>query len=356
MSSGSRFTRTLTSPERRWWPWLLGVLIFFAPFMLLPLSQAAKPPAWNNIGQDAGAMEGAAFSSEKGLTTLYRWSAAGLYRSVDEGLGWIAIGDGLPRDNLGKLLMTSLAAGSNRRVYALAGEPGRRSLYRSLDAGETFELLFSPQQFDPSLLAVKPQGESDWLAFGGNNHLRSSFNSGNTWLEQRTPGAISAIYISDRLYIAGEGWLLTSGVSSQTWEEEKTPSDATPVQMFTPERAPHLLYVVTHQGELWRRDDMGQWERITTPARPAITAITGDPLIWQIVFLGDAGGDIWRSDDNAVTWRRIPGPITGAVTELFLEPSQRDRLYASIGYGLWWHALEPVAPTPTATSSPRRLR
>ncbi len=352
MSLDSRFSRMLTSPERRWWLWLLGVLIFFAPFALLPLTRAAKPPVWNNIGQETGAMTKAAFSSEKGLTTLYRWSAAGLYRSVDEGLSWIAVGEGLPRNNLGELLLTSLAAGGNRRVYALAGEPGRRSLYRSLDAGETFELLFSPQQFDPSLLAVRPQGESDWLAFGGNDHLRSSFNSGNTWLEQRTPGDITAIYISHRLYVAGEGWLMSTDFSSETWREEKPPADATPVQMLTPERAPGLLYVITRQGELWRRDDAGAWRRIVTPAHSALTAITSDPLIWQIIYLGDSGGDIWRSDDDAITWRRIPGPIAGAVKTLFLDPGQRDRLYAGVGYGLWWRALTPVAPTPTPTSSP----
>ena len=349
----SGFTRLVVSPERRWWLWLLGVLIFFAPFVLLPFSRAADIPVWNNIGQETGALENATFSSEKGLTTLYRWSAAGLFRSVDEGLSWIAIGQGLPRNSLGELLLTALSTGGNRRVYALAGEPGRRSLYRSEDAGDNFELLFSPQQFDPVLLAVRPSPETgaDWLAFGGGDHLRISRNGGNTWLEKRTPGPITAILISDQLYVAGEAWLMTSGESQDVWNEEKLPPGVTPVQMVTPERAPKLLYAITRQGTLWRRGS-GQWEQIRTPSDVAITAITLDPIIWQLIYLGDARGDIWRSDDSGGSWRRLRGPVTGAVRTLFLDPSQRDRLYAGVGYGLWWRAQEPVIPTPTVTSSP----
>ncbi len=297
-------------------------------------------------------MENAAFSSEKGLTTLYRWSASGLFRSVDEGLSWIAIGQGLPRNNLGELLLTALATGGNRRIYALAGEPGRRSLYRSVDAGDTFELLFSPQQFDPTLLAVKPLDETDWLAFGGDDHLRISRNGGNTWLEQRMPGPITALYISNRLYVAGEGWLKISGDSDSLGYQEKLPPGVTPVQMATPQRSEKWLYAVTQQGELWRRNEAGKWQPIPVPSKAAITSITLDPVVWQLIFLGDARGDIWRSEDSGVTWQRLPGPVTGAVSVLFLDPSQRDRLYAGIGYGLWWHAQKPIIPTPTATPSP----
>lgn len=297
-------------------------------------------------------MENAAFSSEKGLTTLYRWSASGLFRSVDEGLSWIAIGQGLPRNNLGELLLTALATGGNRRLYALAGEPGRRSLYRSVDAGDTFELLFSPQQFDPIFLTVKPQIETDWLAFGGGDHLRISRNGGNTWVEQRMPGPITALYISNHLYVAGQGWLRMSGDSEGLGHQEKLPPGVTPVQMAMPQRAEALLYAVTQQGELWQRSETGQWQPVSVPSKAPITAITLDPVIWQIIYLGDARGDIWHSDDSGVTWQRLPGPVTGVVSVLFLDPSQRDRLYAGIGYGLWWRAQMPVIPTPTATPSP----
>ena len=351
MTARSSFSQILASPERRWRLWLVGALIFFAPLALIPLAGRAATPAWNAIGQETGAMEGAAFGSEKGLTTIYRWSVTGLYRSVDEGRSWIPIGDGLPRDSLGRLLLSDLAVGSRRRVYALAGESSRRSLFLSTDAGEHFELLFSPQAFDPTLLAVDIRTEGDVIAFSGGDHLRFSVDGGNTWQEEVAPGPITALYLADALYAAGEGWLLARH-SDGPWDEEVLPAGMTPVMLMSPPRRPEWLYAVTSRGEVWRRDGVGTWKALAVPTSERITAIAGDPIIWQLLFLGDARGDIWRSDDAGGHWRRLRGPALGRVRFIFLEPSRRDRLYAGVGHGLWWHPLQPVEPTPTPTSTP----
>lgn len=331
--------------------WLLGALIFLAPLLLLPLAgKSVTFQTWTPLGQQQGAVQGVAFRSERGLTTIYLWNTSSLLRSVDEGHSWLPVGAGLPHDASQRLLLTQLVAGGQRRVYALAGEQGRRSLYRSNDAGETFKLLFSPQQFNPAYLAVKPGPENDILAIGGGRHVRLSQDGGNTWQEIRTPAPLTALHLADALYLAGPAWLWIIPDPVRPPQALAIPHRETPQTILASTRGPQVLFILTQEGHVWRWSPSQDW----VPLRPAqgrtITALTQDPIIWQHVFLGDSQGTVWRTQDTGAHWHTLDGPVRGPIQRLLLDPSRRDRLYALAGRTLWWHSVQPLAPTPTATA------
>ncbi len=103
----------------RWLIWVGGICLFVAPFLWLPKQPDVSGPAWQTAGRQSGATQGVALVNDQGLTVLYRWSAAGLWRSLDGGRTWIAGGAGLPRSRLDRLDPSDLR---RRRSWS-----GRRS-------------------------------------------------------------------------------------------------------------------------------------------------------------------------------------------------------------------------------------
>ena len=338
------------SSSRRWWLWFGGILLFFLPLALWPIAQAEEIRSWQPTGLDVGALRGAAFASDQGLTTIYRWSSASLLRSVDEGRTWIPIGEGLPTSATGAVTLHTLKPGGARTVYALSGEENRRALYRSMDSGATFELLHRPQDFSPSLLAAHAHPEGDWLIMADDDYLSWSEDGGVTWQSRQMAESVTVVYADDGFWAGGTGWLTV--MQGDNWQSLSLPEGVTPHQLISPIRNPDQLYVLHDQGLLRSATSGDDWQPVLLPGSHQITGLAIDPLVWQTLLAGDSVGGIWRSDDWGLTWVRLSNPTKGTVNFLFLAPENRSRLFVISGFDLWWIFQSPTEPTPTLTPSP----
>lgn len=380
-----------TDLGRRWLLWVLGLFLFFLPLLAL-LSPAAMqtPPFWSKseeeeswqlageqalatqgsaqVGDHGSIIAGLALASDRGLTTLFRWSPQALWRSADQGRTWSAIGDGLPTTSTGAQVLVDLQAGGIHTLYALAGPTGRRGLYRSTDSGARFDLLYQPLNFNPDLLAVRPAANGDIVALAGDETLVLSQDGGASWRDFRTPGHTLALVMTERGLWAvgsgeetggdGKGWVAytahtgdTAAVGDQ-WQLHPLPAGLQPRFLAGADRGPIQLYLGHAGGLLSSRDEGGSWQPVHLPSTSAPVALVLDPLIWQTLVLTDDAGGLWRSDDGGASWRRLPIPAGGAVREFVLAPDDRDRLYAIAGFDLWWLPQNPLHATPTRTATP----
>ncbi len=329
------------------WRWLVGILLFLSPLLAWPQGAVAPPSAWTATSGDWMAASGAAFASDRGLITLYRWSPAGLQRSVDAGLTWAAVGARLPGSLVGSLLLNDIQAGGARWLYALAGPPARSGLYRSQDNGATFDLIYQPLNFRPTLLAVNTLSPAAQVALAGENSVAITIDGGATWTQGQAPGPVQALAMGERVWVGGAGWLVSSEDGGLAWQMQALPTADLPLRLFIPPRGPAHLYLLAAEG-VWRTQDQGaSWQALTLPAVTPITALAFDPLVWQTLYVGDARGRVWRSDDWGASWQTLPSPRNGPVRLLFQPPGDRDRLFAASGFELWWITLTPLQPTPT---------
>ncbi|MCX7853459.1 MAG: hypothetical protein N2383_11810, partial [Caldilineales bacterium] len=352
----------LLSSMPRWLLWLGGVLLFLAPFLWIPKQPDVSAPVWQATGRQVGAAQGVALVNDQGLTGLYRWSAAGLWRSLDGGRTWIAGGAGLPRSRLDRLELIELRAGTSRgqggvaTLYALAGSPQNRGLYRSLDRGATFELLHRPLDFVPERLIVQP-GEKGIIGLAGGEQVSLSTDGGANWKTYRAPGPVRAVLAEPgRIGLAGRSWLVFSEDGGEHWQQRLLPDGIEPTFLLSSPRGPARLFVGHEQGILYSTDDGFTWQPLPQPGRQSLRLLVVDPLVWQILFAADGEGWLWRSDDGGRRWQPLVGPIAGRPRGLWVAPGDRDRLYVLAGFDLWWQALHLPVPTPTetATATPTR--
>lgn len=361
---------------QRWLLWLLGLVIFLTPLLAPSLSffqsGGERSGQWQLAGEQTSAVQGAAFASDQGLTTLYRWSPQAVWRSADQGHSWTIIGAGLPTTATGALALVDLLPGSVHTLYALAGPAGRRGLYRSTDSGAQFDLLYQPLDFNPALLAVQGvehnanSSGDDIVALAGGETLVISLDGGATWRNFRTPGRTQALAMtglglwavgSDGVEYNDDGlphpaWVAHTVDNGDHWQLQTLPDGVQPQFLAGANRGPVDWYLGHARGLLASSDEGVTWQSVRLPAEAAPTALVLDPLIWQMLVLADASGKLWRSDDAGVSWQPLPVPTSGAIRRLFLAPGDRDRLYAVAGFDLWWLPQTFLPPTPTGSATP----
>lgn len=382
-----------TDLGRRWLLWGLGLLLFFFPLLAL-LSPAARQwspfatamdsgQTWQLARAQSGAnrgpaqsgengtlVEGVAFASGQGLTTLYHWSVQALWRSVDRGRTWSIIGAGLPTTATGALTLLDLQAGGIHTLYALAGPVGRRGLYRSTDSGARFDLLYRPLNFDPVLLAVQPTTAGDLVALAGDETLVLGRDGGSGWRSFGAPGPIQALTMTEHglwaMGIAGAGnsgelgWVAYAAnggnpaALDEQWQLYPLPADLQPRFLVGAERGPVHLYLGHATGLSSSSDEGRSWQPLPLPGRLPPQTLLLDPIVWQTLILPDDGGNLWRSDDAGASWRPLPLPPGGAIRgaiAVFQTPDDSDLLLAVAGFDLWWLLLPSLQPTPTATTT-----
>ncbi len=115
---------------------------------------------------------------------------AGFYKSTDGGEHFTKIsGHGLPNDLVGKANLAVTNANPNR-IYALIEAKPGGGLYRSDDAGATWQAMPSPAQmiyrpFYYVLLAADPTNAD--VVYGGAEGFWKSADGGKTWASIRSP-------------------------------------------------------------------------------------------------------------------------------------------------------------------------
>jgi photosystem II stability/assembly factor-like uncharacterized protein len=273
----------------------------------------------------------------------------GLWRSDDRGAHWILVYSGdLPVQDIAVDLQAGLLVG-DARLGAL----------RSRDRG----LHWSPAHRGFLALMVDKLAVSEdgtvWSGAAANVYgpasLLWSRDGGATWEELRPAGLfglrVHGIAPSpldpETVHVASYGGVYTTEDGGNTWtlQKEGLRSGESLVDIAVAPSRPSTLYVVGGlpsgvcgegsnclvQSLVFRSNDGGgRWRRtrLQLPPFDDWESLLIHPKRPGTVWIGGHG--LYRSLDAGVTWMRLGSGLQGKVTDLVLDPSAPDTLYAAV--------------------------
>src|SRR5262249_45693573 len=153
---------------------IMGMLL--SPFLLMAQQNGG---AWTNIGPSPAAVKAIAVDPHGAGTIFMGTIAGGVRKSVDGGMTWSAVNTGLTN-----LVVQALAIDPSRRQTVYAGIGGGGGLFKSDDAGDTWQSIAAISggvisvAADPNLPGVVYASVFNGLS---NGSIRKSTDGGVTW-------------------------------------------------------------------------------------------------------------------------------------------------------------------------------
>ena len=308
----------------------------------------------------------------------------GAFRSDDGGNNWLAVNEGLPRDNNGSLNAQSLGLDpSDANVVYLGtgwGPFHGNGVFKSTDGGGTW----TPANrgivdYSITTLAVDPINPQVVYAGSGGGELFKSVNGGQTWsdLTERLPVQCNSIYeialdpgASGTVFLlCGREGGLVSNDGGVSWRLLGKPGelDYPSFTAMTIIFAPQPVLVIGSQGDGgWRYDvtqpaaiptptaspsagvtdesalPLGSWRKI--PHLPRyVNALVVDPANPQVLYAGSgftgSGSGVHKSEDAGLGWREVSAGLPSEdVTALAFGRGEPPILYAAVGTSLFTSA------------------
>jgi photosystem II stability/assembly factor-like uncharacterized protein len=206
----------------------------------------------------------------------------GLYKSVDAGLTWEKITDGLPQGLIGKIDLAVTPADS-RIVYAIVEAPDDEGgLFKSVDQGKSFEQVSSDstirtRPFYYANIDVDPKDPN--IVYSMATYNKKSVDGGKTWERLPVPHEDNHdMWINPDnpdLFIQGnDGGANVTHNGGKTWSSQFNQPTAELYQVEVDDQYPYWLYA-------------GQQDNGTTIATPSMPPFRAqDPAAWLV----DSGG------------------------------------------------------------------
>ena len=155
---------------------------------------------------------------------------SGLYKSTDGGVTWSKLSGGLPDGTQGLGRIAFAIAGSDpHRLYALVPAQGNRAVYRSDDAGSTWQRVSTDQRIDVDI-QVHPKNPD--VVFAAGTASSKSEDGGRTWTSFKgAPGGddyqriwIDPLHPEVMLFTADQGATITvnGGRTWSSWYNQPT--------------------------------------------------------------------------------------------------------------------------------------
>lgn len=199
--------------------------------------------------------------------------------------GWL-----LPIAGLAALVLVLTLTFLNKRA-----NPSGVTPISSLTTRDFHALLFSPA--DPNV-----------VYFGHHDGLLMSDDQGTSWQPTSLQGAdamsLATSGISgQRIYAAGHGMLYRTDDAGKSWAPVTGALQGADIHAFavSQEDEDRAYAFVVGQGVLTSDDGGAQWKPLPTTPSNDITALAAGP--GQVVFLGDAAGIVYRSEDGGQSWQ-----------------------------------------------------
>jgi hypothetical protein len=267
----------------------------------------------------------------------------GIYRSVDGGVSWRAVGDDLEVMHVSDVIFDP-NAGEEDVAYAAttlstADTPKGAGIYRSLDAGLTWTILpktipsATNHDFDRVQRIAISKGDKKRLYAATNSGILRSTDRGDNWSSSLDTGGQDCTDVALRTDVGGVDFLVAGcgrGTSGALWRNTDAAGVGTWQRVYTNGNYfnAHLAIAPSDQTVMYasvvrsdnfallaflRSTDAGA----TWTARPvqlpllsycnqdfgagwAFNAIAVDPLLKDTVWVG--GNWLWRSDDGGANW------------------------------------------------------
>lgn len=365
----------------QWFRLFFASLLFLSPLLLLPLLGAADASAWQPVGLRGETVLSLAATSGPDGSILYAETSAGLWRNADRtGAGlvasdaWQRIDADLPHSLIGApdVAAWCTAPGHPLRLYALAGPPDARQLYRTDDGGASWRAVGPAPGQTPSpamLVLPGPQGSADTILIATPARVQRSTNGGQTWAPGgEWPEAVAgsedpvAVLLAEggaanrlvALARAGRVWISENGGLS--WHDSGLPGDARAVAL-EPRSGLHV-WAAADAAVAASPDGGTSWSELPLAGEPGgwpgghrgdIAALQVDPQVSETLYAAVHGGAVYRSDRGGRDWQPQGAPGSAQIVSLVLEPAGRGVLYAATDDGVWARRVAPLEPTPTPT-------
>lgn len=293
--------------------------------LLLTAQQSAG--VWTNIGPSPAAVEAFAIDPQGSGTVFMGAIAGGVRKSVDSGITWSAVNNGLTTT-----IVQALAIDASGPQTVYAGTIGG-GLFKTSDGGASWQNVPALTGAVPSIAAdpkrpgVVYAGVFSNLAKGA---LEKSTDGGATWTTVFSstatifnitidPGSPDTVYfptVGHGVYKSTDGgqhWSVTALTPQAVWTLALDPSNS------------QMLYAGTNDNGVWKSTDAGNtWQQTGSLGSFPVYSLAVDPST-HIAYAGTNGGGVRASSDGGQTWKPT-GLSTGMM--LALASDSTGALYA----------------------------
>lgn len=265
-------------------------------FLMLLLTPSAPAQEWKPVGfGGAGLYWSVAFHPTKDGVIYLGGDVAGVYKSVDHGLNWVHINQGIAGY---EVLSLAVSPAAPNTVLAATNA----GICRSDDEGATWRLL---PETAPGKLALIPRKGASIKAIA---------------LDPANP---------DRLFFGTpDGRILRSQNGGQIWQllHALPPGKGVWSVLALPDGS---ALAATATG-IVSIDPAGNPRQLTTTATLSIAASPGDPNGASTLYAALAQNGISKSTDSGKTWSPIQAefPKDHSAYDLVIDPSNPDRFHA----------------------------
>ena len=318
---------------------------------------AAQVRPWTNTGVD-GAV--AVLATDPMVTgTVYVGTSRGMFRSVDGGGTWVAIGNGMTGyERLSVLAVdpvsptTLYTGGAEGMVYDGA------VLYKSTDGGDSWGRTWCCG-YVVTALAVDPLTPTTLYA-GAHHYLSStrgvfkSTNGGGAWTAVLMNALVSSLAIDPltptTIFAGTDGGVQRTTDEGATWATVNAGLTDLNVHALVLDRlTPTTLYAGTAAGVFKSIDAGESWSAVNRGLDNLdITALAIDGAAPAILYAGTRGGGVFKSTDAGGDWSAINDGLTDLAVGALAIDAAGTTIYAGTNAGLFaldQSAAKAEAPT-----------
>ncbi|GBD07614.1 Xyloglucanase [bacterium HR21] len=272
---------------------------------------------------------------------VYAANDGGMYRSTDAGLTWTPINNGLAVTQFYAMAIDQSKDNVNYGGTQDNGTLGNRgSNWGAIAGGDGFFVVVDPDNPDV-IYGEFPNGDL-WKR----NLATGSFQRITTGIDPNDPGYWSAPLVMDptnsQTLYHGRRRLYATYNGGALWQAISPPMTASITAIGVSAADPNIIYIGTARGEVWRTSDAGQtWENVGKNGLPNrfvtdFALSESDPGTVYVTLSGFGAGHVWRSTDTGRTWQDISVGLPDIpVNAIVLSPLNEQHIFVGTDIGVF---------------------